>query len=177
LKRPGLKTQIEDAGNKIKYKDLPKIDIAQFFDLEYYVPSIEEFHPGFEYEHLSDGLFEDSIEDFWGWYNRCFGEDSFDIDIVIEEFKKESERFRVKYLDKEDIESLGFKFVYNRNGVDTFSLDKEKRVLDYNYKTKKLILLIGDSETYYHNCQTIFDGHINNISELKIILKQIGVTE
>jgi len=179
LKRPGLKTQIEDAGNKIKYKDLPKIDIAQFFDLEYYVPSIEEFHPGFKYEHLSDGLFEDSIEDFWGWYNRCFGEDSFDIDIVIEEFKKESERFRVKYLDKEDIESTVFE-----NWIDM-----EKRIGRSVLEPFPSFTFLSDDGQYklkhfndhdvriYHNENTVFDGHVNNISELKIILKQIGVTE
>ena len=177
MKRPGLKAQIEDAGNKIKYKDLPKIDIAQFFDLEYYVPSIEEFHPGFKYEHLSDGLFEDSIEDFWGWYNRCFGEDSFDIDIVIEEFKKESERFRVKYLDKEDIKELGITinewFISKGDIGGTYKITATG--LEYNsiiYIHSKDFIRNGSGDY----TTSVMRFKIKNISELKIILKQIGIS-
>jgi len=34
----------------------------------YRVPTIDEFVKGFEYEVYSEGLYEDSIEDFYGWY-------------------------------------------------------------------------------------------------------------
>lgn len=40
----------------------------------YRVPSISEFVPGFEYEVYSEGVWEDSVEDFCGWYKYTFSE-------------------------------------------------------------------------------------------------------
>jgi len=36
--------------------------------MEYRIPKIEEFVDGFTYEIYSEGYFEDSIEDYCGWY-------------------------------------------------------------------------------------------------------------
>ena len=71
-------------------------------DNKYYTPTIEEFHVGFEFESNYVGfssdlkwrkiLLNDSHDWFWTTYKQ---------DAVETEF-------RVKHLDKEDIESLGF---------------------------------------------------------------------
>lgn len=38
----------------------------------YRIPELSEFVDGFEYEVYSEGCFEDSIEDFFGWYTYRF---------------------------------------------------------------------------------------------------------
>jgi len=40
---------------------------------QYRIPTIEEFVDGFTYEVLSEGYWEDSVEDFWGWYTYTIG--------------------------------------------------------------------------------------------------------
>lgn len=40
----------------------------------YRIPDISEFVKGFKYEVYSEGYFEDSIEDFCGWYEYKFEE-------------------------------------------------------------------------------------------------------
>lgn len=39
----------------------------------YRVPDISEFEEGFKYEVYSEGYWEDSIEDFCGWYEYTVG--------------------------------------------------------------------------------------------------------
>jgi hypothetical protein len=39
----------------------------------YRIPRIEEFVDGFRFEVYSEGYFEDSIEDFCGWYPYVMG--------------------------------------------------------------------------------------------------------
>lgn len=40
---------------------------------EYRVPKLDEFVDGFVYEVYSEGFFEDSVEDFCGWYKYTVG--------------------------------------------------------------------------------------------------------
>lgn len=64
---------------------------------KYYTPSIEELHSGFKCEIRTD-----RPNDTWSnhtWYSKNFGDLEGDWISV-----------RVKYLDKEDIESLGWKY-------------------------------------------------------------------
>lgn len=52
----------------------------------YRIPSINEFVDGFEFEIYSEGSFEDSIEDFAGWYEYKFGFDNWrDIEEIQHE--------------------------------------------------------------------------------------------
>ena len=39
----------------------------------YRVPTIDEFVDGFEFEVYSEGYWEDSVEDYCGWYEYKFG--------------------------------------------------------------------------------------------------------
>jgi len=64
----------------------------------YRIPKLEEFVKGFEYEVYSEGYFEDSIEDFCGWYKYKFqqGECFRDIDDIEIELNNGSIQCRTK---------------------------------------------------------------------------------
>ena len=79
-------------------------------DNKYYIPNEEEFHLGFEceyYNSYSDRWISIILDSSNFTLNDLDG--SFDEDYVLSEEYTKSNKFRVKYLDKEDIESLGFK--------------------------------------------------------------------
>ena len=113
---------------------------------KYYTPEIEEFHVGFEYEQVIDAKWE-----------KC--------EMHLLDLGKVNNRLnslRVKYLDREDIESLGFESV----GKHTIQYEKDNCCIGW-YDSKRMFIDIGD-ESY-------FVGTIKNKSQLKKILKQIGV--
>jgi hypothetical protein len=118
---------------------------------KYYRPEYEEFFEGFEYERE---------EPYLGVWDKCI----FDGDTPKKHFEKYSEEFRVKYLDKEDIESLGF--------------IQGKLPYQYFKDTYRLVDL-GDNK--YSISQpnlyddTDFRGIIKNKSELKKVLKMLEI--
>lgn len=71
---------------------------------KYYIPELEEFHLGFRYEFQykddEDNWNEDSIE-----YDLLYDHD---FHSVFEEVK--DSRVRIKYLDRKDIEELGWTY-------------------------------------------------------------------
>jgi hypothetical protein len=127
---------------------------------KYYTPELTEFHYGFDYE-----LKDDNGD--WLWSN------------VIQDTKLLSKciadkRCRVKHLDKEDIESVGFKTCFK---------DETETVFDIN-NFEYLLHLIGDhiiikyviyDDGTRKETETKFDGKIKNRSELKKILNQIEI--
>lgn len=126
---------------------------------KYYTPSIEEFHVGFEYEWLNISNDE--------WLKKKYG--SFECSY------NSPERTRVKYLDQEDIESLGGSLIRTQSW--------DGGVFEQTYKLEKLDILYNPTplnKCWVHiqkgNC-TLFAGRIRNKSELKKMLKQIGYGE
>jgi len=91
--------------------------------------------------------------------------------------------YRIKYLDQEDIESCGFKLVDLANGpyssykgsslVFNMSHPRKSNITIQLYFTKDRIIHIKVKESNV----TFFIGIIKNKSELKKILKIIGVIE
>ena len=76
---------------------------------KYYTPKIKEFYVGFEYEWKCDGTQTD-----WTKSTCSILMNPLDVDA------RRINEYRVKYLDQEDIESLGFKEdIYN--GVKCFT--------------------------------------------------------
>lgn len=71
---------------------------------KYYTPEIEEFHVGFECEYKS------TINNNTYWTSLKLEKEHFSDDHYYNPFRL---FLRVKYLDKEDIESLGFNFYKN----------------------------------------------------------------
>ena len=71
---------------------------------KYYTPTIEEFCVGFEYERMNGDKW---CKDIISPNDLCSGRDG--LENEFEEIYRKLRDVRVKYLDKEDIESLGFK--------------------------------------------------------------------
>lgn len=141
---------------------------------KYYTPSIEEFHVGFEYEYSGNKGKEwdaDSIENLY------------DFEDLIDDIRYGD--IRVKYLDKEDIESLGF-VLLKAACSDLFFYEFElKTRWNYNLKFYNYIIpeteLVPEQEIYSivvkREDLTVFHGKIKNKSELKRLLKQLGINE
>jgi len=148
---------------------------------KYYTPKIEEFHVGFEYEVQANDdstEFENIIisknKDSFSFMNR-YALNNIPYDV------------RVKYLDREDIESLGFKEETIPNCFKEDSLnqgyikhinEKESLLLHYNGETKKLFLskqVVYNEVTDNWYTDFLFQGTIKNISELKKLLKQLNI--
>jgi len=124
---------------------------------KYYTPTIEEFYVGFEYEVK--------------WYNGK--EDVWSKRSITDWYQELENESRVKYLDKEDIESLGWKHVGGKmlNGaMQNYAISDRPYILYYAENNKTYLSIdIG-----YEGTQ-IFRGAIKNKSELKKLMKQLGI--
>jgi hypothetical protein len=136
-------------------------------DKKYYVPEIEEFCVGFEFESREMDFELGTLKD---WQkvavntnsNKNFGK------YTLEHIEKllESESIptiRVKYLDAQDIIDLGFE--YTNNGRDLVKDDIRIRL--YIGKEFKIVHVC----IYMHD-YTVFKGEIKNISEFKKTVKK-----
>ena len=141
---------------------------------KYYTPEIEEFHVGFEYEIKRHGV----------WGKETWSEllhENYNVDIQhndpTEVFLESDDWIRVKYLDREDIESLGCKLIGKKdNGSLLF--EKEyicKRAMEMNNAAIYFVALSNHILIYNDSGETMFTGTVKNKSELKRILKMIGV--
>jgi len=169
----------------------------------YYVPALEEFHYGFEYEmipHTKVALVDygkknkamelieckDYKKGVYGeTYVNLFGES---LNTIKESIK--SKTIRVKYLDREDIESFGFELVSEREGVKLWFEKKEHygRIhsdtgyhychlyLEYDPKYKTLVVRADVSDG--QEKEKFFEGVIKNKSELRKLFKeQLNIIE
>lgn len=130
---------------------------------KYYTPSIEEFHVGFEFE-------TSYLEDYDTWKKVTLEFDDFGFYTSTWEVDSNPTEFRVKYLDKEDIESLGWTDG-ETHGLSGYVL---------NYATDDSYQMYYDKDNqftqiYNWNSKIIFEGIIKNKSELKRLLKQLGI--
>lgn len=128
---------------------------------KYYTPEIEEFHIGFEYQYLSDE-----------WTNFIM---TVKIHPAFENYDISSKYFRVKYLDKEDIESLDFTekndvFVSNKTYLGIGTGDDKKLIIEIFENDIEIYWLENRGVQY-----TIFEGKIKNKSELKVLLKMLNI--
>jgi len=170
---------------------------------KYYTPSIEEFYPGFVFEQKVSNTDKDSnlynswekvtvYKDFSTSLN-C-GTHSSDISYFLD-----IGYIRVKYLDKEDIESLGFKewlkdklpgevlgHPYGKfteassiNGTNSEGKSYGATIFYGNTVDSQYIQIegaIAPGPVYgYIGGKSMFKGIIKNKSELKILLKQLGI--
>lgn len=144
---------------------------------KYYTPQIEEFHIGFEYE-IKGGFDNKWITEVFSlehtWYHT---HNKFPI-----HFRQHimMGQIRVKCLDKEDIESLGWKYVIPSDGKylndNYYSIIKD--IPEPNKTTIEFKLrVIGDNISIWSDDtdSTYFDGIIKNKAELKKIMQQINL--
>ncbi len=130
---------------------------------KYYTPQIEEFYVGFEYEVQCI----DNAQ--WGIAICGQGFGSFDDDID----DLEEGRIRVKYLDREDVESLGFKEDKERTSLPTIT-HYGKNNLSLTYETDNRLTIVKHNDI--NTREICFTGYIKNKSELIKILKQPNIT-
>lgn len=132
---------------------------------KYYQPSIEEFHVGFECES-NYILINNSEKDKSKFIQFTFTRDNlaYMIDAYVEDAYPNE--FRVKYLDSEDIESLGFKKTIN--GQYYFEDDDFECTLLIDSDMFVQIIIDGGY---------LFQGTIKNKSELARLLKQLNITK
>jgi hypothetical protein len=127
---------------------------------KYYTPEIEEFHVGFEYEIKEYGeLFLKEKYKLDGSYKNV------ESDLMPLLFDGD---IRVKYLDKEDIESLGWKHIGSLWFKHTFGYKLRK------WKGQSLDIF-EESMIDTEDDLLIFRGDIKNKSELKKLMSQLGI--
>ena len=139
----------------------------------YYTPELSELHVGFKHEYSYEGE-EPWIEVEATVDGIATAYDSFE----HHEFAKE---YRVKYLDRKDIESFDWKYegIDKSFGCDEFSARISKyfnhdTVYSLRFMQGKILIkekLEGGINDSFH---TIFYGTCKNKSEFKKTLKQIG---
>lgn len=160
-------------------------------DNKYYTPSIEDFHVGFEYEIIPSIGFmiidfennnNNTIVKYATEFLKCewmiksgnlLGDGLPEIKAAIKDSK-----IRVKYLDKEDIENLLgtceiLSELHNNIIICLFKgnsnrQNKESEFQFYYNPISKWVLI-------YEPLGTRFAGFIKNISELKVLLKQLQI--
>ena len=132
---------------------------------KYYTPSIEEFRVGFEYEYKD---LAHNLKDF-EWFKDSIKYDGYDyiIPSYIQKWINEG-NVRVKYLDKEDIESLGWKWeiLETKTCIKMYIFKQYHLNIDM-YKSKLAI--------YTNDTIKLFEGTIKNKSELQVLMKQLRI--
>jgi len=135
---------------------------------KYYTPEIEEFHVGFQYEELW------GLEGINGeWLDSIYEEDSSVRNLV--------EIVRVKKLDSEDIESLGWKFkdkcqweipfTYSFNEMGIGEVNDVNGGWNLIYTKDQWCSIVQDC----YGKTSCFRGIIKNKSELRRLMKQLGI--
>lgn len=139
----------------------------------YYIPKLEEFHVGFECEYWnshSKKYIPFVVEESNYYVDYVGGPDE---DYIFKDNYSGFKPFRVKYLDKEDIESLGFKYYKTHPGTTTLEFEGDKCNITFDSEFSKYwnitITHTEDGDfTYFH-------GSIKNKSELKKVMKMLGI--
>ena len=134
---------------------------------KYYVPKVDEFHVGFEFE---EGDYVDQPNEFWT-KQICGKDDTGDLQFYDDVIREGA--IRVKYLDKEDIESLRFEQIDDLPEPFTFRI-KYKHYFAYLHfyrienEIPKIVIDSGEG---------VFSLNIKNKSELKRLLVQLEIID
>ena len=155
---------------------------------KYYAPEDEEFRIGFEFYSVRE--IDESID---GPY---IIRDCYDLESQARNCWKNYSDILVKYLDKEDIESLGFKksnknswigykdyYLNNINPAYPYFLfatihipirDDMYKIMVHRYYNENEEIYMEDN---YREPTCVFIGKIKNKSELKRLLKQLNILD
>lgn len=132
----------------------------------YYTPELEDVYVGYECEIRSD-----SNDTIW-WEQQTIKKGWSGVDDTLEllTYYIKYNFIRTKYLDKDDIESLGFKYKETIRSGDYFT--KDNLGLIY-IKEDNILIMYKIYEDIKYN-QMIFEGNCKSINELKKIIKYLG---
>lgn len=132
----------------------------------YYIPEPEEFHIGFEFERQQ---IVPEYDNQWRMKVKklVFTKEYFTSNAIRYNFFEDLKegKIRVKSLDQEDIESLGWKVNYHSYGRNYLKGDFS---LGYTYDKLRM-------EISHEKEGRFFLGEIKNKSELTVIMKQLGI--
>ncbi len=140
---------------------------------KYYTPELSEFHIGFIFQTQNQQK---------EWRKPTFFGNPEALDSINKLLKRGD--VRVKYLDKEDIESLEFSIkpptseylqpndYYEKSYKDPRGVHNKIKIIHNKYSNWILITLGGDEITFEDEV-TRFSGRIKNKSELIKLLKQL----
>lgn len=149
----------------------------------YYTPEISEFYIGFEYEHLTgfEKEFKPWIYDLTSACNIIERESISHNGEIVKMFIPaiqaciEEKQCRVKYLDQEDIESLGWKSAGGYLNIKNFELstgNAEKNTKENQWKLQ----LKEDNKIIIEQYRWMrFFGTIKNKSELIKLMQQLDI--
>lgn len=147
---------------------------------KYYTPTIDEFHVGFEFEYNTMSECGSSTK-----YVKNVFKSTDNVDNLFKDLPNDwYDLPRVKYLDKKDIESLGFtnknhkeipsKFSYYKI-IDDSNIYKIQVYWDMLLEERENLIRIYKGRFHKYPYREIFRGDIKNKSELKRLLKQLNI--
>ena len=139
---------------------------------KYYIPTIEEFYVGFEYEYLT--VNNEWVKDAF-MSTKPKDTEQMDFNTIKSILKDYPEELRVKYLDDDDIESLGFKFdvkTNNLKGICDYYCNGEIEI-SYNPYIHEIIVILHNSGL---ESLCLFIGKIKNKSELNDLIGKIIIS-
>lgn len=150
---------------------------------KYYTPIIEEFHVEFEYEmwETHSKLYDRTIDDS-KWVKKKYDTRSISFDKLSCRLKDT----RVKYLDREDIESLGW--IYSGTTIDNWYKlvkDCERSLsnfmnrsfrIQHDFRTNQGIVIHAyEYNNFSGSEETLYRGLCKNKSELKKLMQQLNL--
>ena len=149
----------------------------------HYTPTIEEFHVGFEFEYKSDrhGIYDNTNGEFKKEAFTGSGNEVDGLEVHFIQNNLTSGNIRVKHLDQEDIESLG----WESTGSAWYNLKNVPGALGY-YLYVKMRFFEGEAlikafrydplgNPDYQEETNLFDGKIKNKSELKKLMQMLSI--
>lgn len=154
-----LQKYIDDINPDIKNK----IDTIMEEQSKYYTPEIEEFHIGFRY--LDEGGSQ-----------VCDGDDLCGYILDDYEHKPDDFYYRVKYLDRDDIEELGWSLTTYQHKGETryYMMYDESMYYLILFKGNKISIEYQDRDVLEAELD-LFNGVCKNYSQLKTIMTQVGI--
>jgi hypothetical protein len=130
---------------------------------KYYIPNLEEFHVGFRYEFLSDPCI------YGTWRKVTCTKDK----VIHHLLETEPSSFRVKFLDRDDIEELGWDFESDDSFIQTYFITCGGNIYQLT-KSDKSIKIINKGLIKENNV-TLFFGQLKNYNKLKDIMDIVGI--
>lgn len=135
---------------------------------KYYTPELWEFHVGFEFEYLTpNGSYK-----IGNWDDKLI--DHGELNTFTDEIEKTAHSIcRVKFLDREDIESLGWKDV----GQDEYQIDVKDSAFSWQLEKAHDDVLQSFWRLNTEDNSQIIWLQIRNKSELARVMKMVGITK
>lgn len=135
---------------------------------KYYTPDILEFHIGFRYEknnHKEPQWFKRTCDGYdMGSVHTMFNRDVFKDKDGNKRYPVE-ESLRVKYLDKADIEELGWKEDVNEDDSSSYNLGNYKLIYFSSDEVIEITNELGDTHFY----------RVKNYNQLKSLMQMLEI--